>query len=214
MTIPFTTEQFMAVFRDYNTDIWPIQIILYAMALITVIFTLFKFKSRDRVNGFLLSFLWIWMGIIYHLTYFTDINKAAYLFGSLFIVQGGLFAYEGIIKDRLTFQYPDNFQGIAGAILIIYALLLYPFIGFFISGHLFPSAPTFGLPCPTTIFTFGLLLWTKKVFAKYLLIIPLLWTIIGFNAALWMGVIEDYGLLIGGIIAAGFLIFRKQPVKA
>jgi hypothetical protein len=214
MTIPFTSEQFMAVFRDYNTDMWPIQIILYVLALITVIFTLFKFKSKDRVNVFVISFLWIWMGIIYHLTYFTDINKAAYLFGSLFIVQGGLFAYEGFIKGRLIFQYPENFQGIAGMILISYALLIYSLVGFFISGHLFPSAPTFGLPCPTTIFTFGLLLWTKRIFPKYLLIIPLLWTIIGFNAALWMGVIEDYGLLIGGIIAAGFLLLRKQPVKA
>ena len=64
-------------FRDYNTDIWPIQIILYALALITVLYTIFKIKLKDRVNGFVLSFLWIWMGIIYHLTYFIDINKAA-----------------------------------------------------------------------------------------------------------------------------------------
>jgi hypothetical protein len=213
MTIPFTTEQFMDVFRDYNTDIWPIQIILYVLAVSTIMVTLFGFKIRNKFNTIVLSFLWIWMGLFYHLTYFTEINNAAYLFGSLFILQGGLFAYEGFIKDRLMFQYSLNLQGVAGAILVIYALLLYPLVGFFISGHLFPSAPTFGLPCPTTIFTFGLLLWTQKVFAKYLLIIPLLWAIIGFNAALSMGVIEDYGLLIGGIIAAGFLIPRKQPVK-
>lgn len=41
-------------------------------------------------------------------------------------------------------------------------------------GHTYPAQPTFGLPCPTTIFTFGLLLWVRPPVPWSLLVIPVL----------------------------------------
>ena len=32
MQLPFTTEQFYAVFRDYNTALWPAQVFLLSLA--------------------------------------------------------------------------------------------------------------------------------------------------------------------------------------
>ena len=65
-------------------------------------------------------------------------------------------------------------------------------LGYFL-GHRYPAAPSFGLPCPTTIFTLGLLLWKRDKMPAWLFLIPLLWSAIGFSAALVLGMKEDVG---------------------
>jgi Family of unknown function (DUF6064) len=56
------------------------------------------------------------------------------------------------------------------------------------------------LPCTTTIFTFGILLWFDKKIPVSILIIPFAWSTIGFLAALKLGVPEDTGLPVAGIL--------------
>jgi Family of unknown function (DUF6064) len=72
------------------------------------------------------------------------------------------------------------------------------------------SSPTFGLPCPTTIFTLGMLLWLDKTPPLYLLIIPLLWSLIGTVAALKLGIREDVGLLVSGALTVWFWVVGKK----
>ena len=62
----------------------------------------------------------------------------------------------------------------------------------------------------TTIFTFGLLLWTDRKLPKYLLVIPLLWSIIGFLATINWGVSEDIMLLIAGWTATAMIWYRDR----
>jgi hypothetical protein len=76
-------------------------------------------------------------------------------------------------------------------------------------GRVFPFSPTFGAPCPVTIFTFGLLVWGNRGFPLYLLIIPLVWAVIGSTAAWHFGVTEDYGLSVTAA-AATFFILRRE----
>jgi hypothetical protein len=80
-------------------------------------------------------------------------------------------------------------------------------------GHIYPKSPTFGLPCPTTIFTFGLLLWTDKKIPKYVLVIPFLWSIVGFSAAVNLKVYEDFGLLVAGIIGTVLILLSERKTK-
>jgi hypothetical protein len=87
-------------------------------------------------------------------------------------------------------------------------MALYPIIGGLL-GHGYPRSPSFGVaPCPTTIFTFGLLLWTSVRVPIYVLAIPLLWSLIGFSAALWLGIREDIGLPIAGVLSTALLVWR------
>ena len=147
---------------------------------------------------------------MYHLIYFTSINNAAYLFGVLFISQGIIFFYFGSIKNTLQFEIKNDWTGILGFIFVLFALIIYPILVYFF-GHTFPSNPTFGLPCPTTIFTFGLLLFTIKRVAWYLIIIPFLWSLIGFSAAIQLNIYEDFGLGIAGIV--GFIVLLLTNKK-
>lgn len=200
MKLPFTVKQFFAVFRDYNDHVWPTQIILFSLALL-IIFLILAKRNSDKIITLILSSLWLWMGIVYHLIFFTGINKAAYFFGALFIIQGLLFFVTGVVKNEISFRFKLGISGISGAALIVYALILYPLIGYLL-GHRSPYSPTFGLPCPTTIFTFGILLWTHQKNAITLLIIPFIWSLIGFSAALFLGIYEDTGLLVAGLLVA------------
>lgn len=211
MQIPFTIEQFLNIFKNYNLAVWPMQIIIYLAAFGTILLAVKKNGFSDLVVSLILAFFWLWMGAVYHLIYLTTINKAAYFFGLFYIVQAVLFLYFGVIERSLGFKYQFDLSGLLGTIFIIYALLIYPVLGYAL-GHVYPQTPTFGVPCPTTIFTFGILLWTDKKVPKILLVIPFLWSIIGFSAAINLSMKEDYGLAIAGVIGAITLILRDKKV--
>ncbi len=209
MNLPFTTEQFLAIFKSYNQSVWPVQVILVLIAIFLLFVVFKKNKNSDLIISAGLAFFWLWMGIVYHIIFFTRINPAAYLFGSLFIIQGLLFIYSRIINKRLVFSYRNNITGVLSLILFLYALIFYPLLSYYF-GHTYPAAPTFGLPCPTTIFTFGLLVLLEKR-NIVIHIIPLLWSVIGFTAALKLGIYQDIGLLVAGLISL-IILFRKNGI--
>lgn len=156
----------------------------------------------------LLGFLWLWIGIVYHIYFFTSINNAAYVFGGLFIIQGLLFLIE-IFRNKLEFSLENKSWKYIGYIFILFGLFIYPIISYLLEGS-FQKTISLGLPCPTTIFTFGFLMLTKDRFPKHLLIIPTVWAIIGTSAAINFGVYQDYFMLISAVMANIYLIKRKK----
>lgn len=158
----------------------------------------------------ILGFFWLWIGVVYHILFFSKINNAAFGFGTLFIIQGLLFLGIGLFTDKIQYYFNANTFGITGIILVAYAMVIYPIIGSLL-GHSYPYSPMFGVtPCPATIFTFGLLLWTNQQIAWWLLLIPGLWSVIGFTAAFQLGIVEDTGLLVSGILGIGLLLYRNM----
>lgn len=212
MKIPFTVEQFLEVFRNYNQAVFPMQVIFYLVSLIAIYLTFKPAFNSDKIIGGILAFLWLWMGIVYHLIFFTAINKAAYLFGAVFILQGILFLTFGVFQNKLLFKFLSGIYGWLGILLILFALIVYPVLGY-IFGHTYPSSPTFGLPCPTTIFTFGLLLLTYKTCPVAILIIPFIWSVLGFSAAFNFGIKEDTGLIASGLLCVLMILFRNKKYK-
>lgn len=206
--MPFTPEQFFQVFEKYNLAVYPMQIVLF-LAACAAVFAAFRPKLfSGKIAAVLLAFLWLWAGIVYHLIFFAEINRAASVFGVMFVAQGILFLFEGAVNERLNFSFERTSEGVLGAIFIAYALAVYPLAGYAL-GHIFPASPTFGAPCPTAIFTFGLLLWTNKKLPLYLLVIPVLWTFVAASAAIVFGVIEDFGLLAAGTIGTACIVRRR-----
>ncbi len=206
--MPFTIEQFLEVFAAYNRAVFPMQVILVSAALVAMFLAVKTSKSSNRFVSAILVFFWLWMGVAYHLLFFSRINRAAFFFGAFFIFQAVILFYAGVLKDELTFRFRFDTSGVIGALLILYALVVYPLLGF-VFGHVYPQSPTFGLPCPTTIFTFGLLLWTDKKMPWYVLPIPLLWSLIGVAAALSLGIREDIALPLAGVIGTAILLWHK-----
>ncbi len=209
MTLPFTSEQFLSVFAEYNTAVWPAQIVLNAIALAAIGLALWPSRHSSRLISLILGLFWSWMGAVYHWAYFAAINPVAVIFGALFLLEGTLFLWMGAIRNRIDFRFAPNARGRAGGLIILYALVIYPVLGTLL-GHTYPQNPTFGLPCPTTIFTFGMLLWAERALPKLLLVIPALWAVIGFSAAFQLGILEDTGLLLSGIIAVAWIWIESR----
>ena len=209
--IPFTVDQFLNVFEQYNVAVWPAQVFLSTIGMFAISLVLSRKSDLSRIVSLILSLFWIWMGIVYHLSFFSAINKAARGFAALFVLQGILFFIAGVSKHQLTFRFSSNLYGIVGGVFLVYALIFYPAFGYWL-GHRYPAAPTFGLPCPTTIFTFGILLWTIRRVPLYILAIPLAWSFIGVWAAISLGMIEDFGLLVVGLLGSILIILRDTSI--
>lgn len=209
MKLPFTKEQFLEIFASYNLSVWPMQIILILLALVMILIAVKRNSYSDQLISWGLAFYWLWIGIVYHIIFFAKINPAANIFGGLFIAQGILFLYLSSSSRVPEFNLGLDAKSISAIIFFIYALIIYPLLGYQF-GRGYPRNPTFGLPCPTTIFTFGILLTIDKP-RIILFIIPVLWALIGFIAALKLGIYEDIGLLASAILTlTSFLWNRKN----
>lgn len=154
--------------------------------------------------------MWFVNGCLYHLAFFTPINKGAYVFGAMFILQGIFFLWQGVFKDNLIFSISRDVYSITGAIFIIYGFAVYPLLGMLV-GHGWPRSPLLGVaPCPTTIFTYGMFLLTQRRVPKLMLIVPLLWSFVGLSAAINFGIYEDFGLLLAGLIGTSMVVIRDK----
>jgi hypothetical protein len=213
MKLPFTVEEFMSVFVTYNVSVWPAQLVLYALALVALLCFYRNVSFTSQVVFGILSFFWAWTGLVYHIGFFSSINPLAYIFGALFVVQSLIFLYFGVIRDKVTLTPRPDLRTIVGFVLVFYALIVYPVIGF-ATGRIYPKSPTFGTPCPTTIFTFGILLFSVKRMPFFFLLIPLLWSLVGFSAAISLGVVEDLGLIAFGVVATALLtVMKRAPIQ-
>jgi hypothetical protein len=190
MSLPFTRAEFFEVFARYNEAVWPLQLAFYALALVAVALALSRGRHAGRAISLILALLWAWMGAVYHLGYFRAVNPAAAVFGVAFLAGAAAFAWEGGVRNRLRFEERSG----AGILLLAYALVGYPVLAA-LFGPAYPAMPTFGLPCPTTIFTIGMLALLRAPYPRHVFLVPVLWTLIGVQAALLLGVHEDLGLL-------------------
>jgi hypothetical protein len=212
--LPFSYEQFLQVFALYNETIFPVQFVAYLLAALMVAAL---FTGATRLVGLGLGLMWLWTGVGYHWLHFTAINKAAWAFGALFVVQGLLFLYASVVSRRLQFGPGNGATGLLGWAYIAYAAVIYPLLGMW-TGHAYPQMPMFGVtPCPVTIFTFGLLLLAGPRVPLWLLPIPLVWSLIGGSAAFLLQVPQDWFLLVSGIAAIPIAMAqraRRAPVTA
>lgn len=208
--LPFTREQFITVFADYNAAVWPVQVVAYGLGGLMVAAVLRPSPAGNRMVSAGLALMWIWTGVVYHGLFFSRVNPAALGFAALFVVQGVLLAHLGAVRQRLIFGPAHGPAGWLGWGLVIYAAVLYPAVGAG-AGHGYPQLPMFGItPCPVTLFTFGLLLLTTAAVPRVLLVIPLVWSLLGGSAAFLLGIVQDWPLLFSGV-AILLLVRRDRP---
>jgi hypothetical protein len=211
-SLPFASEQFFEVFVRYNDAVWPMQLVLNGAALICIGLLFVERAWASHMISLLLAGLWLWMALAYHLAFFSAINPAAWWFGILFALGAMAFDWFGVVHDRLRFYASGGAWQVIGALLLIFALGIYPAVSY-VMGHSYPAAPTFGLPCPTTVFTIGMLLFAEAPAPRAVFAVPIIWSMIGALAALWFGMLEDLSLLVSGGIGLAAVLFLDRPTK-
>jgi len=211
MNAPFTTEQFLTNFEHYNVAIWPAQILAYVVGLAAVALALRAGRTSDQLIAGALATFWTWTGVVYFMVFpLGRLSAPTLALGTLFVLQAVVFIATGVVQPKLSFRAHGAMVPIVGALFVLYALAVYPLLGL-LMGHAYPRTPMFGVtPCPVVIFTYGLLLWTDQRVPKYALVIPFLWSLQGLNAALSFGMVEDYGLLVAGLLGTALLVWRDR----
>ncbi len=206
-------ETFLDTLAKYNRDIWPLQIVSYIIAIACLFLVLRPSKTSSRMVSAVLSFFWLWTGMVFGLFYWGPGYTPAYFFSVLLIIQGVLFFVCGVLKAKLFYQFKWSPYSVLGLIIILYGLAGYQVFGYFI-GHRYPVFFAPGLvPCPTNAFTVGLLLWTDKKFPKHLLIVPFLWSISGFMPVS-KGILEDIGMIVFGLSGVLLLFMRDRKLSS
>lgn len=199
--LPFTQAQFFAAFEVYNAAIWPVPVIAYPLAAAAVGLASWRGAAAGRIVAALLAAAWLLMGGVYHGIYLAALTLAAYVYGAAFAVQAGLLLVEGSLRGRLVMRLRTDARGIAALVLILFAMGGYPALGA-LGGHGPPDGPLFGVaPCPTTIFTFGMLLLTDDRPPWRLSVVPSAWAVIGGSASLLLGVPQDAALPVAAVAA-------------
>ncbi len=210
--MPFTVDQFFEVFAIYNQSVWPAQVLLYLLAFACIPLLFRSGPASSRAISLILALFWTWMGVAYHFAFFSRINPAAWVFGAAFVVEGLIFVWVGLVRRKMRFRIAGGVTGLLGWGFILLGLVIYPVVGF-LAGQRYPAFPTFGLPCPTTIFSVAMLLFATRPRPRSVLVVPALWTIIGSYAALRLGVTEDLMLVLAGALAFGMILQKRTAPK-
>jgi hypothetical protein len=209
--------EFFALLEAYNVIYWPVHVVTFLLGSAALILALIKATYADRVISAILASLWLWSGIVFFMVFFSDLSPTlfgftipgfAYASGALFIIQSILFLYFGVVRASIAYSYEGDPYAIAGIVAIVYAMIVYPLIGY-ITGHPLPGYPVFGsAPCPVAIYTVGMLLLTNRRMPQLVPIIPLIWGLMGIVAVMVFTVWADVGLFAAGVLV--FAILRRN----
>ncbi len=208
MKPPFTVDEFLSVFERYNHALGPAPLLAYALATLALVLALRGGRPASRTVLAVLAGFWAMNGAGYHLAFFRSVNPAATVFGVLFLAQAALYAAAAARPEPLAFRWRPTRRHALALGLAAYAGVVYPLAGAAL-GHAYPRAPLLGVaPCPTTIFTFAILLLAEGPVPVALYALPFLWSLVGVSAAAQLGIREDYGLAVAGVLGTAVLAGR------
>jgi len=195
MQLPFTEAEFLHAFARYNQLLWPGMVVLWTASVLLVVRAVLGPRPAPRAVSALLAVHFAWSAG-YHVVFFAPINPAAWLFAGMFAVEAALFIWLGVVGKQWQFRIEPGGHLFAYG-LIVYSLA-YPVLNI-LMGLSYPRMPTFGVPCPTTIFTAGVLLLAPRPPAS-LVVVPVLWSFIGGSAAFVLDVKADLMLPVSGTL--------------
>ena len=206
--LPFTPEQFLGTLAAYNNSCWPVALALW-IATVAAFVLHMTGRRRGEWTFVVVAVQWAWSAVAYHANLFSRINPAAWLFAGMFLLEAGLLMWNGVVQRRLPLSSRRTTSQQLGYGLVAYGLV-YPLIAVF-GGDSYPRAPTFGLPCPVTIITIGLLMLVPNRIPLSVAVVPLLWSAIGGSAAFLLGVRADLALPVAGLVLAARLAKAAAP---
>lgn len=203
-----TSQEILDYMASYNIKIFPMQYIAYFLGLVIVILILKPSKLSDRMITGIHAFLCLWVAFVFALPFAMQGELIGMTTAIVFGMQGLLFVWQ-VFKPRVNYGIDSTLFTTIGLIFILYAMVGYPIIGN-ILGHTYPASLPFGLaPCPLTVFIFGTFMLTRKKMPMIILVLPLLYSITGFFPIM-IGLLEDIGLVLSGLVCAPLILWREH----
>ena len=206
--IPFTPDIYWRLLERINETFWPLHILAVSIGLTALLLAL---RGHQRMALALLAPAWLTSGMLFHFTYYAELNWAAPWFGWAFLAQAVLLLALALFAgSSRTHGSSTALSTWIGATIALVSVLAYPLIALTIGPGL-SHALTYGLhPDPTAIATLGVLLIILRGPTLWLaMLIPILWCVI---ASLTLMAINATGALIplaAATIIAGTSLARS-----
>lgn len=206
--LPFTADILFSDFAQYNRALWPLPALALALGVAAVLLTIRPIRWGDRAIAALLAAAWLWVGIRYHFMQFASLNFSAPVYGVLFVLQGLLLLWGGVVRKLAFRLHAGLFEGIGLALAI--AGIAWPLVDL-LFGQDWQSARVAGLaPGPTVLLTFGLLLLVDGRTPLHLAVIPLLWTLVAGATAWFLVTPQDLVLPVAGVGGLGLILWKNR----
>ena len=209
----FSARTYYRLFELYNRAIWPAQILALLLGLI-ILWRLHRASLRQGlvVTG-ILAVGWLWTAWAYLVEHYDTINWAARYFAIGFAIEALLLIWTGVVRDRLLFQPYKDWTSRTGMGLILFTLVVQPFIGPLV-GRDWRQAEIFGVaPDPTVLATLGVLLTAHTRPPWGLMIIPLIWCALS-GATLWtMGSPDAWVMPVAALGTLGLTVSRVLSAR-
>ncbi len=203
-----TTDQILATFESYNLDIWPMQAVAYLLGIVAFFFAVKRTQGSGRITlGDSLLPLALDRNRILRVLFQSSLRSWL----RLWCLDGH--SRRSVLCRRVETKTLVSIRAkcllVLGLLFVAYAMIGYPLVGHSV-GHDYPRTLPFGLvPCPTTVFTFGLFMLSERRMPRYFLVIPILLTVVAV-VPVSQGVLEDIGLIITGVVGAVMILFRDS----
>ncbi len=207
----FSPRVYWRMFELHNAAVWPLQIPALLLGAAILVWVVRPRPWSSRAISAILAFAWIWVAVAFLWIRYSTINWAVAYVAPAFGLQALLLGWFGGFRDRVRFEVNGSVSGTAGFMLLLYALVVHPFVATF-AGRSFEAAEIFGIaPDPTVIATLGLAMMTSgRALAWLLLVVPLAWCLVSWATLRTMGAPEAWIPLVSAALAA---VSRLWPVK-
>jgi len=206
-----SAEEWWSIIEAYGTRIWPVQIVFYIVAILLIVWLLFKpGRVQNWLTTLYFSIAFAWNGIVFFLILAKDITGVRYgnyFFGSIFIIVSVLFAVD-LFRKKMHFSLRAAGWRKYATLALMLLVFCYPLFGIAF-GHHFPNLIIPGtFPCPTT--ALGLLVLTTALprVNKIAYILLLFWAI-PFPPLIQIpkyGVYEDAIMFVSGVYSLVLLL--------
>jgi len=174
--LPYTEDVLSSLLGRYNAELWPLHIAVYLLGLVALYLALTRRRGSGRTVAGVLAFGWLWTGAVYHWKYLATLDFSAPVFAAVFILQGMLLVWAGVIRNAFVFPTDSRLAIMAGTATVVLALVGSPLLAL-ATGVDLARSQTFALtPMATMLATMGFMLLARRPPA-YLVAAPLLWSL-------------------------------------
>lgn len=191
---------------------FPSQAILYGLCLAAVCLLAFRGRGPDRAISFILAAMWAALALSFSVEVFRMERRVAWVGLLLLGVQVLVFLWEGVARGRLDFRARAGAAPVAGALFLVYSLMLEPILELALEPDPFPL-PYLGLPFNAVLFTFGMLLFLREGFPRHVLYAPLAWAALGGLASFREVEAREWGLLAALLAGASLALPGRQRIE-
>lgn len=203
----FSPRIYYRVFELYNIELWPLQLVAFALGVVILLLWRKRGKLAGRTLAAILALCWLWVAWAYHWQRYSHINWAANYYALAFALEAMLLLLLGVVRVSLSIEPYNMMRQRISLGLFMFAWLCYPLIAA-LSGRNWPQSEIFGMtPDPTALATLGILLLSGMRPLRWLLPIPATWCLIS-GAALWTMDAPDFMIApLGVLLAISLAIF-------